>query len=97
MEINLDVENVYGLGVKTPKKHGKLGAKFEWKLMCPEFNQINKKESDKKFLKLNLDVENVGGLGVKTTRKQGKLGAKFAWKFMCPERYQIQGKNKATT
>ena len=49
MEINLDVENVYGLGVKTPKKHDKLGAKFAWKLMCPEFNQINRKgQGDKR-------------------------------------------------
>ena len=29
LKINLDVENVYGLGVKTAKKQGKLGAKFE--------------------------------------------------------------------
>ena len=28
LKINLDVENVGGLGVKTIKKEGKLGAKF---------------------------------------------------------------------
>ena len=28
-KINLDVANVDGLGVKTTKKQGKLGAKFE--------------------------------------------------------------------
>ena len=49
MKINFDVENVYGLGVKTAKKQGKLGAKCAWKLMCPEFNQINRKvQGDKK-------------------------------------------------
>ena len=79
LKINVDVENVGGLGVKTTKKQGKLGAKFARKLMCQEFNQINRKVVvDKKILKINLDVENVGGLGVKTTKKQGKMGAKFA-------------------
>ena len=89
---NFDVENFYGLGVKLAKKQGKLGAKFAWKFMCPEFNQIyGKVEGDEKSLKINLDVENVGGLGVKTTMKQGKLGAKFAPTFMCQEFYQIKG------
>ena len=76
---NFDVENVYGLGVKTAKKQGKLGAKFESKLMRPEFNQIKGKvQGVKKILKSNFDVENVYGLGVKTAKKQGKLGEKFA-------------------
>ena len=35
------VENIGGFGVKTTKKEGKLGAKFAWKLMCPELSQIN--------------------------------------------------------
>ena len=29
------------VGVKTSKKGGKLGAKYAWKLMCPEFHQIH--------------------------------------------------------
>ena len=28
LKSNFDVENVYGLGVKKAKKHGKLGEKF---------------------------------------------------------------------
>ena len=60
--------------------------------MCPELNQINKKESTTEILKNTLVVENIGGLGVKTTRKEGRLGAKFVSKFMFPEFYLIQGK-----
>ena len=92
LKITLVVENIGGLGVKTTKREGKLGAKFPWKLMPQEFNQINRKvQGEKKILKINLDVENFGGLGVKTAKKQGKLGAKFAWQFMCPESYQNDG------
>ena len=43
LKINLDVENVGGLGVKTTRKEGKLVAKFARKLMFQEFNQINEK------------------------------------------------------
>ena len=43
MKINLGVENADGLGVKTRMKMDKEGAKFSWKVMCPEFNQINRK------------------------------------------------------
>ena len=34
------VENIGGLGVKTTKKQGKLGAKFDSTFMCQEFYQI---------------------------------------------------------
>ena len=40
LKINLDVANVGGLGVKTRKKQGKLGAKFASTFMCQEFDQI---------------------------------------------------------
>ena len=82
------------LGVKTTKKQGKLGAKFAWKLMCPEWYQIteNKYKATTEIMKINLVVENVVGFGLKTTNKQGKLGAKFAWKIICPEFNQIKGK-----
>ena len=43
LKINLDVENVDGLGVKTTKKEGKQGAKFASKFMRPEFYQIQGK------------------------------------------------------
>ena len=43
MKIILDVENADGLGVKTRMKKDKEGAKFTWKVMCPEFHQINRK------------------------------------------------------
>ena len=43
LKITLLVENSGGLKVKTTKKEGKQGAKFQQKLMCPEFNQINGK------------------------------------------------------
>ena len=38
LKINLDVENVGGLGVKTTKKQGKIRAKFASTFMCQEFN-----------------------------------------------------------
>ena len=66
-------------GSKQKRKREKLGAKFESKLMRPEFIQIKGKvQGVKKILKSNFDVENVYGLGVKTAKKQGKLGEKFA-------------------
>ena len=43
IKINLHVENADGLRVKTRMKMDKDGAKFTWKLMCPEFHQINGK------------------------------------------------------
>ena len=43
MKINLYVENAGGLGVKKNIEKDKQGAKFTWKLMCPEFHQINGK------------------------------------------------------
>ena len=43
MKIILDVENADGSGVKTRMKKDKEGAKFTWKVMCPEFHQINRK------------------------------------------------------
>ena len=65
------VVNIDGLGVKTTKKEGKLGAKFAWKLMCPKVNQISREvQGDKKILRSNFDFENVYGLGVKTAKKQ---------------------------
>ena len=49
MKIILVVEHNGGYGVKITKKEGRLGAKFAWKLMCPEFNQIKGKvQSDKR-------------------------------------------------
>ena len=49
MKIILDVENADGLGVKTRMKKDKEGAKFTWKVMCPEFNQIQGKvQGDKR-------------------------------------------------
>ena len=39
LKSNFDVENVYGLGVKTAKKLGKLRAKFESTFMCQESYQ----------------------------------------------------------
>ena len=41
--IILEVENADGSGVKIRMKKDKQGAKFTWELMCPEFNQINRK------------------------------------------------------
>ena len=43
MKINLDIEDEDGLGVKKTMKKDKQGAKFTWKLMCPEFHQVNRK------------------------------------------------------
>ena len=43
IKIILDVEKTSGLGVKTTMKKDKQGAKFTWKVMCPEFHQINRK------------------------------------------------------
>ena len=43
IKINLDVEKAGGLGLKTTMKKDKQRAKFTWKLMCPEFHQINGK------------------------------------------------------
>ena len=42
-KINLDVEKAGGLGLKTTIKRDKQGAKFTWRLMCPEFHQVNRK------------------------------------------------------
>ena len=43
MKITLVVENADGLGLKTTMKKDKHGAKFTWKLMCQEFQQVNRK------------------------------------------------------
>ena len=43
IKIDLDVEKASGFGVKTTMKKDKQGAKFTWKLLCPEFHQINGK------------------------------------------------------
>ena len=43
MKFNLYVENARWFGVKKTMKKDKQGAKFTWKLMCPEFHQINRK------------------------------------------------------
>ena len=43
MKINLDIENIGGLGVKGTKNEGILGATFAWKPLCHKFNQINGK------------------------------------------------------
>ena len=43
MKINFVVKKVGGFGVKLTKNKGKFEAKFELKLIFPEFNQINGK------------------------------------------------------
>ena len=43
MKINLYVENAGGFGVKKSVKKEKQGTKITWRLMCPEFHQINGK------------------------------------------------------
>ena len=53
IKISLVVENVYGSGVKTAEKQGKLGAKFASKFMFPEFYQIQEKVQGN-----NIDYEN---------------------------------------
>ena len=53
MKINLDDENVYGLGVKTTRKKVELMAKFAWEFMCSGIYNIQRKvQSDK------IDCEN---------------------------------------
>ena len=85
-------------GVENNNEKGQAGGKFTWKLMCPEFHQINRKghKSPTKIIKINLDVENADGLGVKTRMKRDKEGAKFTWKWMCPEFHQINRKGQVT-
>ena len=43
MKINLYVENSGGLGVKKTMNKDKQEAYVIWRLMCPEFHQINRK------------------------------------------------------
>ena len=75
MKIILDVENADGLGVKTRMKKDKEGAKFTWRVMRPEFHQINRKgQKPTKIMKINLYVENACCLGVKKTLKRTNRG-----------------------
>ena len=90
MKINLDVENVYGLGVKTTRRQGKLGVTFAWKLMFLEFNQIKRKVNmTSEVLKINLDVENVDGLGGQNSKERRQTRGEIWIKLMCPEFNQI--------
>ena len=93
-KINLDIENIAGLGIKTAKK-GKLGAEFAWKLMCPEYYQIIEEicKATTEIMKIYMFVENVVGLGVKTAKKESKLGVTFAWKIKVSriQTYQWKG------
>ena len=49
MKINLDVDNVYGLGVKTTRKKVELMAKFAWEFMCSEIYNIQRKVQGEKI------------------------------------------------
>ena len=53
MKINLDVENVYGLGVKKTKKKVELMANFAWEFMCSKIYNIQRKVQGDK-----IDYEN---------------------------------------
>ena len=43
MKINLVIEKIGGLGSKQQRKRGTWGQQLIKKIMCPEFNQINRK------------------------------------------------------
>ena len=77
IKINLDVANAGGFRLKKTMKKYKQGAQFTWKLMCPEFNQMNRKGQ-----LINREYENYLGcwtwwwLGGEKNKERGQTGGK---------------------